>query len=131
MFRMGPDRQHASPMESEDELVEPVTPTGGQEHDDSTWNFSSRLQAGRAGGSSSSMGSRHGTMHLKPTRHASLDAGHLQHRMYAAAQVLDRPAAGAGQDFSRAVQGSRTRSPGSATPNEGIEIAWVSVRSVE
>jgi hypothetical protein len=109
---------------SDDDPVEPVTPSGERDTDDSAWDFSSRQQAGR-----NSAAFRNSQVHSQPTRHASLDAGYLQQRVYAASQVLDKSVgADRGQaDGLSAFKGGTAHSPGSATANEGIEIAWVSV----
>jgi hypothetical protein len=125
--RMGPaghQTAEARHLESYDDLVEPPTPSGEHETDASAWDFSSRQQAGR------NSGFRNSQVHSQPTRHASLDAGYLQQRVYAASQVLDKSfGADRGQatDALSAFKGGKARSPGSATQNEGIEIAWVSV----
>jgi hypothetical protein len=105
------------------DAVEPA-PRGAAEQDDvhsEHWEFSRRA----VGPGRSSSG------HFRPTRHASLDAGYLQQRVYAAAHVLDRPGAGdahaAAGTFGGADKGARRGSD--TTPNEGIEIAWVSYES--
>jgi hypothetical protein len=116
--------QNVSAAESDDNdsLVEPGTTPDAQKSYESTWGFNSRLQAGRAGS-----GSSHSSKHFRPTRHASLDAGYLQQRAYAAAQVLEGSGAGAGVGNSSAnsLSSGKARSPSGTSATEGIEIAWV------
>lgn len=112
--------------DGEDELVEPTcspaaAAAGEEDSLGSTgWDFSRPCRAG-----SGSSG------HFRPARHASLDAGDLQQRVYAAQQALARPgghvvpAAGSTAGvFGSGAAGVRRDSHG-ASPNEGIEIAWV------
>jgi hypothetical protein len=105
-----------------DSLVEPGTPPDPQKAYESNWGFSSRLQAGRAGS-----GSSHSSKHFRPTRHASLDAGYLQQRAYAAAQVLEGSGtvAGVGTSSANSHSSGKGRSAGGTPATEGIEIAWV------
>lgn len=114
-----------------DELVEPLlppaaAPAGPGEEDSlgsAVWDFTRRIGSGSSG------------QHFRPTRHASLDAGYLQQRVFAAQTVLDRPggqvvpaAGSAAGVLSSGPAGARAgqRQHGDSTsPNEGIEIAWV------
>lgn len=115
------DPPHGSESEN-DELVEPVTFKNTHQSDESSataWDFGSRLQ----GRPSSSIGGRQW-----PTRHASLDAGYLQQRVYAAAHVLDRSDASA-ETGPGVPKPNKSRLPRAASHNEGIEIAWVSAES--
>lgn len=117
--------QEVSDDEDADHLVPPVTPPG-LSPDGGEWDFSDRLAAGVVSRTSSQGSGRH----PQPTRHASLDAGYLQQRLYAAAHAVLLPGSSGAPHEQGALgvdKGSRgVHSAGGATPNDGIEIAWVS-----
>ena len=115
-----------------DDLVEPVPPpaaaaAAGPGEEDSlgsaVWDFTRRIGSGSSG------------QHFRPTRHASLDAGYLQQRVFAAQTVLDRPggqvvaaagcAAGVLSSGPAGARAGQRQHGDSTSPNEGIEIAWV------
>lgn len=127
---MGDDPAHplgqheVSDDEDADHLVPSVTPPGVSA-DGGEWDFSNRLAAGVSRTSSQGSG-----RHPQPTRHASLDAGYLQQRLYAAAHAVLSGSSGAPHEQGAlgVDKGSRgaVHSAGGATSNDGIEIAWVS-----
>lgn len=110
--------------EDADHLVPPVTPPGLAPDGVGEWDFSTRLAAGAVSRTSSQGSGRH----PQPTRHASLDAGYLQQRLYAAAHAVLPGSSGAPHQQGGALGGVDKGSRGvhSAAPNDGIEIAWVS-----
>lgn len=124
-------RQH-SDSGDEGDLVQPLVHHGPAEQEEAEdWSFSSRSRGAAFGAGMSSGGSFSNRTRSAATRHASLDAGQLQQRVFAANHVLDPRSSSSGQslgggaDVAAAFKAGKARgSAGGANPNEGIEIAW-------